>query len=255
MTKRILIGLLFSWLIGLPLTGQSKVEQVVFEKANQLYLSGDYSSAREEYQKIVNSGFESVELYYNLGNTFYKLGQIPSAILYYERALILNPKDPDIRFNLNLANQLVIDKINPVSDFFVKKWIRAIAGIFKADVWGYISLITLVLLLSVIFFGYYTRGYSHMTAMVTGGGVLVVVLVFSLILGGMQNRQVAHPDSAIVFASSLTAKSSPDPGGTDLFVIHEGVKVVITDKVGAWIRIRLMDGNEAWVPENSIERI
>jgi len=255
MIKKVLIGLVFSLLVGLPVAGQSKVEQVVFEKANQLYLNGEYSAAREEYQKIVNSGFESVELYYNLGNTFYKLGQIPSAILYYEKALILNPKDVDIQFNLDLANRLVVDKINPVNEFFFRKWIRNFASIIKADVWGYISLIAFFLLVSVVIFVYVTRGFRFRKFLLSGGALLIVILVFSLLLGSIQNKQSVHPDSAIVFSSSLTAKSSPDPGGTDLFVIHEGVKVIITDQMGSWIRIRLADGNEAWIPENSVERI
>lgn len=84
---------------------------------------------------------------------------------------------------------------------------------------------------------------------------MAIILGFSLLLGSIQNKQSVHPDYGIVFSSSLTAKSSPDPGGTDLFVIHEGVKVKITDQVGSWIRIRLADGNEAWVPGNSVERI
>ncbi|MCX6224313.1 MAG: tetratricopeptide repeat protein [Bacteroidia bacterium] len=255
MIKKVLFGLVFTLLAGLPAAGQSNMEQIVFDKANQLYLNGDYSSAREEYQKIINSGFESVELYYNLGNTFYKLGQIPSAILYYEKALILDPKDVDIRFNLDLANRLVVDKINPVNEFFLRKWIRTFAGIIKADAWGYISLIAFILMLSVVAFAYATRGFRFRKLMLSGGVLLFVILLFSLPLGSIQNAQTVHPDSAIVFSSSLTAKSSPDSGGTDLFVIHEGVKVKITDQVGSWIRIRLADGNEAWIPENSVERI
>lgn len=255
MIKKMLIGLVFSLLVWLPVAGQAKVEQMVFDKANQFYLNGEYSSAREEYQKIVNSGFESGELYYNLGNAFYKLGQIPSAILYYEKALILNPKDVDIQFNLELANRLVVDKINPVNEFFFRKWTRTFAGIIKADAWGYISLIAFVLLLSVVIFVYVTRGFRFRKLMLSGGALLIVILVFSLLLGSIQNKQSVHPDSAIVFSSSLTAKSSPDTGGTDLFVIHEGVKVKITDRVGSWIRIRLADGNEAWIPENCVERI
>jgi tetratricopeptide (TPR) repeat protein len=255
MNKKVMFGLVFSLLVCMPVAGQSKVEQMVFEKANQLYLNGEYSSAREEYQKIINSGFESVELYYNLGNTFYKLGQIPPAILYYEKALIINPKDLDIRFNLDLANKLVVDKINPVNEFFFRKWFRNISGILETDTWGYISLISFVLLLSVILVVYVARGFKFRKVMVTSGVILLILLVFSLLFGGIQSKQSVHPDSAIVFSSSLTAKSSPDPGGTDLFVIHEGVKVKITDKVGTWIRIRLADGNEAWIPENSVERI
>lgn len=255
MIKNMLIGLAITLLAWLPVSGQSKVEQVVFDKANQLYLNAEYSLAREEYQKIINSGFESTELYYNLGNTFYKLGQIPSAILYYEKALILNPKDVDIQFNLDLANRLVVDKINPVNEFFLKKWVRTIAAIVKADSWGYISLISFLLMLASILYAYVTKGFRIRKLMLSGSIFLTVVLIFSLALGSVQNKQSVHPDSAIVFASSLTAKSSPDQGGTDLFVIHEGVKVKITDSVGSWIRIRLADGNEAWIPENSVERI
>jgi tetratricopeptide (TPR) repeat protein len=255
MRRKVMIGLVFSLLICISAAGQSRVEQMVFEKANQLYLNGDYSSAREEYLKIVNSGFESVELYYNLGNTFYKLGQIPSAILYYEKALIINPKDVDIQFNLEQANRLVVDKVNPVNEFFFKKWIRAVAGILKADAWGLLSLAAFLLLLSGAVYFYTTKGYRFRTSLIAASAILSVVLILALILGSIQNRQSAHPDSAIVFASSLTGKSSPDPSGTDLFVLHEGIKVKITDQVGTWIRIRLADGNEAWIPESSVERI
>jgi tetratricopeptide (TPR) repeat protein len=247
--------MIFALLAWIPVAGQSKVEQIVFEKANQLYLNGDYSSAREEYQKIVNSGFESAELYYNLGNTFYKLGQIPSAILYFERALILSPKDEDIKFNLELAKRLVVDKINPVNEFFIKKWVRGLAGLLKADTWGLISLLVFILLLALLIIGYVKRDFRYRSLLVPGGSLLLIALVFSLLLGGIQNKQSVHPNSAIVFSSSLTAKSSPDPGGTDLFVIHEGVKVKITDRLGSWIRIRLADGKEAWIPESSVEKI
>lgn len=255
MINRLLIGLIFFLFTAFPVSAQSGVEQLVFDQANELYLKGEYSAAREEYQKIINSGFESADLYYNLGNTFYKLGQIPPAILYLEKALLLNPKNEDIRFNLDLVNSLVVDKINPVNEFFIRKWISNFAGILKADVWGYLGLAAFFLLLSVFVFGYATRGFRYRKMILSSGSLLLVVLVFSLVLGSIQNKQSVHPDSAIVFSSSLTAKSSPDPGGTDLFVIHEGLKVKIIDQVGTWIRIRLADGNEAWIPEDSIERI
>jgi len=255
MKKKIWIGLVFSLLIALPAAAQSRVEQLVFDQANQLYLNGEYSAARDEYQKIINSGFESAELYYNLGNAFYKLGQIPPAILYYEKALILNPKDVDLQFNLDLANRLVVDKINPLNEFFLRKWILSFAGVFKADAWGYLSLGAFFLLLTIAAIAYATRGFRYRKLIVSGGALFLVILIFSLVLGSIQNKQTIHPDSAIVFTSSLTAKSSPDAGGTDLFVIHEGLKVKIIDRVGTWIRIRLADGNEAWIPENSVEQI
>jgi tetratricopeptide (TPR) repeat protein len=255
MLKRISTLLSLALLLWLPAIGQARMEQVVFDKANQLYLDGKYTEARDEYLKIVNSGYESAELYYNLGNAFYKLGQIPSSILYYEKARLLAPKDEDIRFNLDLANRLVVDKINPTNEFFLRKWIRTAAGILKADVWGYIGIAAFVLILLAITYLYASRG-GRMRSLVTSGGALMAfLLVVALAFGTIQNRQTVKPDSAIVFTSSLTAKSSPEQGGTDLFVLHEGLKVRITGKMGNWIRIRLADGNEGWVPENSVERI
>jgi len=255
MMKKVFIGLVFSLLFLGPVSAQSRMEQTVFDQANQLYQSGDYSSAREQYQKIINSGYESVELYYNLGNTFYKLGQIPSAILYCEKALVLNPKDVDIQFNLDLANRMIIDKINPVNEFFIKKWIQSFAGVMKADAWGVLSVLAFVVLLSAIAILYIARSDKYRKLLISLGAGMIFLLITSLILGNIQNKQTTHSDSAIVFTSSLTAKSSPDAGGTDLFVIHEGLKVKITDQVGTWIRIRLADGNEAWIPENSVVRI
>ena len=255
MIRRILFTFLLSGLILGTVSGQSKVEQLVFDKANQLYLNSDFSGARDEYQKIVSSGFESAELYFNLGNTYYKLGQIPSAILFYERALLLNPKDEDIRFNLDLVNRLVVDKLNPVNEFFMKKWVRAAAGILKADTWGVIAIISFLLLLSLILLTYATRNNRYGQLIIPGGSVLAFLLVVSLFLGTVENRQTNHAGGAIVFATSLTAKSSPEQGGTDLFVIHEGLKVRINGQVGNWLRIRLADGNEGWVPESSVERI
>jgi tetratricopeptide (TPR) repeat protein len=255
MMKQILIGVALTLLFGLPVSGQSKVEQIVFEQANKLYLDGEYSSAREEYLKIVNSGFESPELFYNLGNTYFKLGQIPSAILYFEKAILLDPKDPDIRFNLDLVNRLVVDKINPVNEFFIKKWIRSFAGLLRGDTWGHLSIVSIIILLSLIIVFYASKDFRFRKILLPAAVLSIAVFTISLVFGTLQNNQLTQPDTAIIFSTSLTAKSSPDPSGTDLFVIHEGVKVKILDQVGAWVRIRLADGNEAWIPEASIEKI
>jgi hypothetical protein len=167
----------------------------------------------------------------------------------------LSPKDEDILFNLELANRLVVDKINPVNEFFFRKWVRTAAGLLHAGTWGLLSIICLMALLSLVLYIYASRNDRLRPLLMPVGSVLAIVFTLSLLLGGVENRQTVHTNSAVVFASSLTAKSSPDAGGTDLFVIHEGLKVKITGQVNNWIRIRLADGNEAWVPESSVERI
>lgn len=255
MRYRYLAILILSLVFRVPADGQSAAAETHLGRADQLYLSGDYSGAREEYLKIINSGYESAALYYNAGNSCYKLGQIPSAILFYERALLISPRDEDIRFNLNLANQLVIDKINPVSEFFVKRWIKSLASSTSVNTWAILSLIAFIVLAGVLVILYATRGSKYRQALITAGILIILIWITSLTFTVMQDQRINHGNHAIVFAPTITAKSSPDNGGTDLFVLHEGLKIRITDQVGTWIRIRLADGNEAWIPSSSVERI
>lgn len=255
MRYKYLAILILSFVFSASADGQSVAAETHLGRADQLYLSGDYSGAREEYLKIINSGYESATLYYNTGNSCYKLGQIPSAILFYERALLISPRDEDIRFNLNLANQLVIDKINPVSEFFVKRWIQSVASSLRVNMWAILSLIAFIVVAGILVFLYATRGSKYKQALMTAGILMILVWITSLSFTVMQDQRINHGNYAIVFAPTITAKSSPDNGGTDLFVLHEGLKIKITDQVGSWIRIRLADGNEAWIPGEAVERI
>jgi hypothetical protein len=183
------------------------------------------------------------------------LGQIPSAILFYERALLIDPRDEDIRFNLDLANQLVIDKINPVSEFFLKRWIKSLAASASVNFWAILSLLIFGLLTGILVFLYATRGSRSKQGLITAGVLLLLIWISSLTFAVMQDQRVNRGNYAIVFAPTITAKSSPDNGGTDLFVLHEGLKIRIIDQVGTWIRIRLADGNEAWIPSGTVEKI
>lgn len=255
MFKLIKTTALFAILLVSQVLGQSEIAQNHLGQANQSYLKNDFQAALDEYRKIEAAGFRSAELYYNLGNTFYKLGQIPTAILYYERARLLNPRDEDILFNLNLANQLIVDQINPIREFFLKSWVISVAALLKPDVWGMAGLLSFLFLSAIVISLYATRGSRFRKTGITLSFIMVFFMVVSLTLGTIANRTVNHRNYAIVFAPSITAKSSPDAGGTDLFVIHEGLKVKIIETVGGWVRIRLPDGNEAWVPDSSVTRI
>lgn len=255
MSKRVWItlGLLVSAL--LTSQAQSLDMNAVFSRANQFYLDGKYKDAREEYLKIVTSGHESAEVYYNLGNSCYKLGQIPSAILFYEKARLMNPKDEDIRFNLEMANQLIVDKINPVTEFFIKRWLSDISSIFKTEVWAWFSLIFFILILGAAGLIYGFRGSVLKKTLISAAILFLVMSITTFLFAQNSFNTLNKTPSAIVFSPSITAKSSPDMGGTDLFVIHEGIKVRITDRVGTWIRIRLADGNQAWIPKEAVIEI
>lgn len=227
----------------------------LFALANQKYSDGQYEEAAQSYEEIIATGYTSAALLYNLGNTYYKLNKLTLAILNYERALLLSPGDEDLKYNLDIANQLVADKIDALPEFFLSKWVRQLRMGFSPDTWGKISLITFFLTgLSVLLFFFLRRRFFRKLFLAVG---LVMLLLSgtSLLFGLKQNKLLTDRNTAIIFSSSVTAKSSPDESGTDLFVLHEGVKVWIIDELNEWLEIQLADGNKAWIPENSLERI
>lgn len=253
MIKKVIISILTFMLISLAAFADGN--ESLFALANQKYSDGQYEEAKNSYEEIIANGFSSAALYYNLGNSCYKLNEITPAILYYERALLLSPGDEDIKYNLDIANQLVADKINALPEFFFTKWVRQLRVGLSPDLWGRLSLITFFLVgVSLILFFFLRRRFFRKLFLVVG----VIVALFSgttLLFGLQQSHHLENKNTAIIVSSSLTAKSSPDESGTDLFVLHEGVKVWITDQLNGWLEIQLADGNKAWIPEKSLERI
>jgi tetratricopeptide (TPR) repeat protein len=227
----------------------------LFELANEKYSEGLYEEAIESYENILSSGYSSAALYYNLGNAYYKQNNVTKAILNYERALLLSPGDEDIKYNLDIANQLVTDKIDALPEFFLIRWIRQVRTSLSPGNWGIFS-ITGFAMAGIFFLLFY---FLRKRALRRLFFILSFLAVFlsgtTLFFGIKQNRELVERNTAIVVSPTVKGKSSPDEGGTDLFVLHEGVKVWITDKLNAWIEIKLADGNKAWVPENSLERI
>lgn len=227
----------------------------LFALANQKYSEGEYAEASKSYEEIYNSGYSSAALHYNLGNAYYKQNEVTRAILNFERALLLSPGDEDIKYNLDIANQLVADKINTLPEFFITRWLRLLRIGLSANQWGYFSLICFVLtaIFGLLFF-FLRRRFIKKLFLIAGIFMLALSST-SLMFGRQQNKQFSERNTAIIFSPSVTAKSSPDESGTDLFVLHEGVKVWISDKLNSWLEIELADGNKAWIPENSLERI
>ena len=178
----------------------------------------------------MKSNGESAAVYYNLGNAYYKAGKIAPAILNYERCLLLDPGDSDARFNLQMARQKTIDKIEPVGDFFLVKWFKSVETLGSAASW-----------LKKI--GFYL------------GILFIIMVVFANIFASDQKDEMINRKHAIVFAPTVTVKSSPDASGTDLFVLHEGTNVTVKSTLGEWSEIELEDGNVGWMPSKDIEKI
>ncbi len=224
-------------------------------KANDLYAKGNFQDAAVVYENILNQGFESAELYYNLGNAYYKQNVVAKAILYYEKALHLAPNDEDIKYNLELVNRFVVDKIEVLPVFFITEWIRNMRNIFKSDIWAIVSIGTFILTLIFISLYLYSRGLAFKKFSFWISLMFILITVVSFIFSYQQKRKILSGGSAIVISPSVTVKSSPDVSGTDLFVIHEGTKVWIEDKISDWKEIKLSDGSKGWLKVEDIETI
>jgi tetratricopeptide (TPR) repeat protein len=224
-------------------------------KANEQYVGGNFDKAAELYQALVDSGYQNAELYFNLGNSYFKLNRIPYAILNYEKAYQLNPNDEDIEFNLEYARTLAIDRIEPLPVFFLTKWYQSVRGIFTSNGWAWISLGLLAITLTLLLFFWFS--YRPWFKRITFS---VAILTFTLtILSGIfsaQEKKLATiRNQAIIFQSVVTVKSSPGEAGKEIFILHSGTKVKITKAIGQWVEIRIADGNKGWIPSEALELI
>lgn len=225
------------------------------EQAEQLYAEGKYADAADAYNKILAEGMESAELYYNLGNCYYKLGENTRAILNYERSLLLDPGDAMTRYNLKMAQHAIVDKIEVLPELFLVRWYKALETYFSADQWGYISVALFIIFLVMAALFFYSPSIG-----VKKTGFVVGIIVFFLTVGSIffamkQSSRVSEREYAIITTPSVTVKGAPDNSGTSLFLIHEGLKVRVVGELGSWYNIRLADGNEGWVVKTDLEKI
>jgi len=226
-----------------------------FSAANELYRAGKYREAAAAYGEIIANGYESPALYYNLGNTLFKTGDIPAAILNFERAARLSPGDDDIRHNLRLANLRIIDNIEPVPQLFFQAWWGDLVGSSSSAGWG-TAAVSALWLAAILLAAYrLNRSPLGQRLLLLGGVVAVLFSLFAFTAGAVQDGREASGSEAILFTPSVSVKSAPDTQSADLFVLHEGVKMDLLDSVGEWRKIRLADGKIGWLPAADLQVI
>jgi len=218
-----------------------------WEEANNLYADKKFRDAAVKYEKILQDEGFSAELYYNLGNAYYKSNEIGLAILNYERALRLNPMFADAKHNLEFVNQRVIDKLDDENTFFLRKWIDYLLKLRTPDQWlhmaGPLFIIALAGFLIFIF------GKSRLKRKV-GFYAGIFPLLFCIIFIGftfVRKAQLENHKQGIILSGAVVIKGSPDKSGTDLFQLHEGTKVEIIGSLGEWNEIKLSNGNLGWI--------
>lgn len=254
--KTVFMALALLLAVQFGASAQDSYVDSLWNAANSAYVDGRWADAVADYELISGMGLESASLYCNTGDAYFKDGNIPMAILYYERALKLDPSYEDARYNLELLNAMIQDRIEPVPEFVLKAWFRDLCYIMDSDSWAvcFIVLLALTLALVLVFLLAPTAG-GRRAGFFTGIAVLLLA-VMSLSFSIWQKNDYSDADKAIVMRPVTSVKSSPAAGSsTDLFILHEGTKVKVIDEVGSWNNIELADGRRGWIPSADIERI
>ena len=238
----------------LPVQAQDDVAGL-WQKAGEAFAAGQWQNALNFYQMVEGENLQSADLYYNIGNTYFKLDDKAHAILYYERALKLDPSHDDAAHNLEIARQLTLDKIDSVPDFILVSWFRHLRQSFSADSWAWITLglLLVVGILLTLFRNSASLALRRVSFIVAC--VVFLLAVFTFIFSLQQKRAVTRQDSAIVTSPVCSVKSSPADGGNTVFVLHEGTKVRLLDNVGDWAKISIADGRQGWAPAGTFEVI
>ncbi len=224
-------------------------------KAAKAYNNGEYEYAVNLYKTLYDEGYSSFELFYNLGNAYFKCNKIGLSILFYEKALLINPSDADIKYNLDLARTKIVDKPQEIKKSLVSNMWSDFRSILDAKLWGILSVsFFLIFFVSVAFF-LLSRRPLFKKIFFYLGIVLLVSTFISLSFSRQQYKKLTNSKFAVIMVPTVTIKSSPDNNSVNLFVVHEGTKVSISDNISNWVEIRLSDGKTGWIKSDNIEKI
>lgn len=245
----------FSFVLMILMLMPLSANAVTKQNADDEYAKGNYQQAIKDYQEILKTGVSS-EIYYNLGNAYYRTDNITQALLAYERALQLSPGDNDIRFNLQYARSKTIDKITPETEMFFVTWYNSLVNFTSVDRWANTAIVSIVMaLLLILVFLFAPQMWARKSGFY-GSAVFLLLFAFANLFAFQQKHELETKQGAIVIAPTVNVKKTPAASGTDVFVIHEGTRVDITDRgMKQWRGINLADGREGWLKTSQIEEI
>ena len=249
-------GYSFVWLLlAMICFGSTSAKAVTKNNADTEYQKGNYQQAIRDYEEILKNG-ESAEIYFNLGNAYYRTDNITKAVLNYERARLLSPGDDDINFNLQFARSKTIDKITPESEMFFITWYKSLVNFTSVDNWAKTGILCIVMALLLVLL--YLFGPQLMLRKIGffGGLAFFVIFLLSNLFAFQQKQALDNRTGAIIISPSVNIKKTPAKNSADQFVLHEGTRVDIIDKgMTDWRCIRVGDGREGWIETKAIEEI
>jgi tetratricopeptide (TPR) repeat protein len=226
-----------------------------FEKGNALYRKGDFEGAVSAYENVLKSKKESAELYFNLGNSYYKLNKVAPSIYNYEKALLLNPNDEEIHNNLKFAQKLQIDDVKEVPKVGFRKMIEDFTSELHYNSWAWVAVGAAFLFL-LLFIGYYFSGTTLVKRIFFISMFVAILLLFASVFAAIFEKNADKNERpAIVFAGIAGVKSEPQKSAQDAFILHEGTKVYVLEVLDNWKKIELPDGNEGWIQQDAIKEL
>ena len=245
----VLVALAFQFVAPLQASAITKAN------ADAEFSKGNYQQAVADYEELLKKG-ESAQLYFNLGNSYYRLGNITQSVIAYERAQRLSPSDRDITYNLEFVRSKTIDKIVPIDEMFFVSWYWSLVNSCGVDGWARMAVVSFVLALAMALLFLLGRSEWMRRTGFYSALLLALVFVMSNVFAWHQKQAFEHRDKAVVVAPTINVKSTPSDTGTDAFVIHEGTSVIITDRtMKDWFSVTLANGKEGWLKRSQVEVI
>ena len=254
---KFIVSFIIFFVTSFSLSGSSMQDSAVvyMQQANDAYQTNNYEGAIELYTKVIDLQYESATLYYNLGNAYFKNGNNARALLWFERALRLNPNNEDVIHNINFVQQKLIDKIDILPELFIVKWWNVCSSLLTGNQWAVLSIIAcatfaLCLLLILLIRISWIRSASIFIAVFA-----LFFTIFSIIFAKRETSRYKQSPEGIIMSQVINVKSTPTEKGSDLFVIHSGLKVGITDRLNEWVEIKLPNGEKGWIQAEQVEEI
>ena len=224
---------------------QSFGQDSLFIQANNKYSKGSYEGAISLYDSILSSGLESSELFYNIGNCYYKQKDWANAIWHYEKSLKLNSKNKNALHNLQITQLKIIDQIESIPQLFYQKWWHNIISSLRTNTWQILAIlciwVILIIKLLKMLKKFNTKYLLNFLSLLT-------VMLFYITY--YSHRENYTQNEAIIFSSSVVVNSAPTDNSTKLFSLHSGTKIEIVERIGNWINITLGNGNSGWIKES-----
>jgi len=227
----------------------------LFSDANEMYRQEKYAEALKTYEEIESMGLESWALYYNMGNIHYRMNKVAPAIYYYEKALVLSPDNRDVLFNLQFANQMVLDNIEPLPRSLGQRFMDSVILKLTYETWARIS-VGLAFLFALLFLMYHFSYSTGKKRFYFVSSIITVVLVTVFLFFAFRNKHYFDNNrEAIIFASEAEVKNAPTQSSDAYFELHEGTKVSVLETLDNWKKIRIADGKIGWIEEKHIKEI